>query len=55
MVAHLQRYAGTNHPCTQVDWSRIHAFQNLGLDPSVEVSQLDDIGEEIEGVMGALQ
>ena len=54
MVAHLQRYAGTNHPCTKLDWSRIQAFHNLGLDPGVEVTQMEGVSEEIEDAMQAL-
>jgi HD-like signal output (HDOD) protein len=54
MVAHLQTYAGTNHPCAQLDWSTIQAFQKLGLDPSIETSEMEDISEEFEAAMAAL-
>ena len=54
MVAHLQRYAGTNHPCAKLDWSRIQAFHNLGLDPGVEVTQMEGVSEEIEHAKQAL-
>jgi len=54
MVAHLQTIAGTNHPLAQLDWNRIQAFHNLGLDPSVESSEMEDVSEEFEAAMAAL-
>jgi len=54
MVAHLQTFAGTNHPLAQLDWNRIQAFHNLGLDPSIESSEMEDISEEFEAAMSAL-
>ncbi len=54
MVAHLQTYAGTNHPCAQLDWTKIQAFAKLGLDPSIETGEMEDISEEFEAAMAAL-
>lgn len=53
-VAHLHSFVGTNHPCTQIDWGEIQAFKNLGLDPSVESSELEDLSEDLEAAMEAL-
>ncbi|MFW6094424.1 MAG: HDOD domain-containing protein [Pseudomonadota bacterium] len=47
MVANLYTLAGTEHPYTQLDWSRIHAFTNLALDPSLESSELTELADDI--------
>lgn len=36
-VATLLSYIGTDHPCTELEWSRIPAFAKLGLDPDVDM------------------
>src|SRR5262249_40207963 len=46
MVAHLQTYAGTNHPCAQLDWNKISAFGRIGLDPSIDASEIEDLTED---------
>jgi len=47
MVANLQTLVGTDHPFTQLDWQEIQAFHNLGLDPDMEASQLEDLEEDL--------
>ncbi len=47
MVANLQTLVGTDHPFTQLDWQEIQAFKNLGLDPDMEASQLEDLEEDL--------
>jgi len=54
MVAHLQTYAGTNHPCTQLDWTKIGAFARLGLDPSVDATEIEDLSEDMQAAMEML-
>jgi HD-like signal output (HDOD) protein len=54
MVANLQTYAGTNHPCATLDRTSIQAFHNLGLDPSVEASEAEDVSAEYAEAMAAL-
>jgi HD-like signal output (HDOD) protein len=54
MVAHLQTYAGTNHPCAQLDWTTIKAFNKLGLDPSIESNELEDLSEDMKAAMDML-
>jgi len=54
MVAHLQTFAGTNHPCAQLDWSTIKAFGKLGLDPSIDSNELEDLSEDMRAAMEML-
>lgn len=53
MVANLQTLAGTDHPFTQLDWQEIQAFHNLGLDPDMEASQLEDLEEDLTAAKDA--
>ncbi len=54
MVAHLQTYAGTHHPCAQLDWSTIKAFGKLGLDPSIEATDIEDLSQDMQAAMEML-
>ena len=54
MVAHLQTYAGTNHPCAQLDWTKISAFGRIGLDPSIDASEIEDLSEDMQAAMEML-
>ena len=49
MVACLQSLTGSNHPYTELDWSSINAFGNLGLDPHPEANALEELEEEFQG------
>ena len=54
-VSLLQSYAGTNHPLAQMDYAQIKAFERLGLDPTIEAAEADDLSEEMEAAMSMLQ
>ncbi|MDO9320083.1 MAG: HDOD domain-containing protein [Pseudomonas sp.] len=54
-VATLQSYIGTEHPYTKLDWSQIPAFAKLGLDPSKDMSEDEDLSAAMEAAMGMLQ
>jgi HD-like signal output (HDOD) protein len=54
-VATLQSYIGTDHPYTQLDWSQIPAFAKLGLDPSKDMNDDEDLSAAMEAAMGMLQ
>ncbi len=54
-VATLQSYLGSQHPYTQLDWSRIPAFAKLGLDPNVDMQEDEDLSAAMEAAMGMLQ
>jgi HD-like signal output (HDOD) protein len=54
-VATLQSYLGSEHPYTQLDWSKIPAFGKLGLDPSQNLHDDEDLSAAMEAAMGMLQ
>jgi HD-like signal output (HDOD) protein len=54
-VATLQSYLGSEHPYTQLDWSQIPAFRKLGLDPSQNLNDDEDLSAAMEAAMGMLQ
>jgi putative nucleotidyltransferase with HDIG domain len=47
-VANLQSYVGTDHPLTQRDWSAIPAFGKLGLDPQINIVDVQETSDDIE-------
>lgn len=49
-VANLQSHIDTAHRLGDVDWSRVTAFQRLGLDVDVHEIELTDVQEEIDEV-----
>ena len=53
-VATLQSYAGTDHPYTQLDWTKISSFDRLGLDPTTLIAEMEEVKEEISETQGAL-
>lgn len=54
-VATLQSYMGSEHPYTQLDWSQIPAFRKLGLDPSQNLNEDEDLSAAMEAAMSMLQ
>ncbi len=46
-VATLQNIAGTEHPLTKLDWNEVQAFCNLGLDPDMESSELEEFHGDV--------
>lgn len=50
MVANLQSYYGTDHPLTQLDWSTVPAFAKLGIEPDINVIEIEENKEELEEV-----
>ncbi|MGD8483356.1 MAG: HDOD domain-containing protein [Thioalkalispiraceae bacterium] len=53
-VANLQSLLGTDHPLTREDWSNVPAFKKLGLEPEINVVDMDETSENIEAVKAAL-
>lgn len=53
-VAMLQSYAGTNSPMAQVDLSKVKAFSRLGLEPDIQITESEDLSEEMEAAMALL-
>ena len=54
-VATLQSYLGSQHPYTQLDWSQITAYAKLGLDPTANMQDDEDLSAAMEAAMGMLQ
>lgn len=54
-VATLQSYLGSQHPYTHLDWSQIPAFAKLGLDPTANMQDDEDLSAAMEAAMGMLQ
>lgn len=54
-VANLLSYAGKDHPLAHTDWTRIPAFQKLGLTPEESISTLEEARDEIAEIIGLLQ
>jgi HD-like signal output (HDOD) protein len=54
MVANLHTYSGSEHPYAKMDWSKIHAFENMGV--SIDLIEEDDaeLLEEISAAKAAL-
>lgn len=53
-VAYLQSYIGTDHPCTNLDWSLIPAFSKLGLDPSQDQEDEEDLSQNMQAALAML-
>ena len=54
MVAKLQLLAGTDHPYNDMDWTTISAFNRLGLDPEIDISEEEDLSAQMEAAMTLL-
>ncbi|TWC34611.1 HD-like signal output (HDOD) protein [Pseudomonas sp. SJZ079] len=54
-VATLQSHLGSEHPYTQLDWSKVPAFSKLGLDPNVDMQADEDLSAAMEAAMNMLQ
>jgi HD-like signal output (HDOD) protein len=54
-VATLQSYLGSDHPYAQLDWSQIPAFAKLGLDPTANMSEDEDLSEAMTAATRMLQ
>jgi len=53
-VAMLQSYAGTDSPMAKIDFSTVKAFERLGLDPEMQVSDSEDLTADMEAAMSLL-
>lgn len=55
MVANLQLISGTDNPLNDMDWTTISAFDRLGLDPEIDMSEEEDLNAQMEAAMALLQ
>ena len=53
-VANLHTYTGTEHPYADLDWSTIHAFENLNMDIDVVLADDEALSDEVEAAKGIL-
>lgn len=47
IIAGLNAYRGSDHPCTLPDWSQYPAFQKIGISSEKEISKLDELDQDI--------
>ncbi len=47
IVGRLQTLMGTEHPVNNEDWSSIHAFSKVGLEPEVQIIQIEGVAEDL--------
>lgn len=53
-VAVLQSYAGSSSPLAKIDYTQVKAFERLGLDPEILVSESEDLSADMEAAMALL-
>jgi len=54
MVANLQNHTGSDHPYTELNWSNIPAFAQLGIDPSQDDEDDEDLSANMEAALALL-
>jgi HD-like signal output (HDOD) protein len=54
MVANLHSYAGKEHPFADMDWAKIHAFENLGISIDVILEDESELEDEVSAAKGLL-
>lgn len=53
-IAVLQSYMGTDTLLGQVDYHQVTAFERLGMDPDMQLSESEDLSDEMEAAMALL-
>jgi HD-like signal output (HDOD) protein len=53
-VAVLQSYLGSDTTLGKVDYPQVKAFARLGLDPNMQISESEDLSEDMEAAMALL-
>ncbi len=54
IIAGLNAYRGTDHPCTLPDWSQYPAFKKIGINSREDLDNLDQINPDIESARSML-
>ena len=54
IIAGLNTYRGTDHPCTLPDWSKYPAFHKIGINTRDDIDNLDMINPDIENARAML-
>lgn len=55
MVANLQLRTGPRHADGELDWSTVSAFDRLGMDPNLDMSQEEDLNAQMDAAMALLK
>ncbi|KPQ28842.1 MAG: putative signal transduction protein [Marinobacter excellens HL-55] len=55
MIANLQLVTDTDHPWNEMDWTKIPAFDRLGIDPTADMNEEEDLNAQMEAAMALLQ
>ncbi len=50
IVANLHSYLGTKHPHTKLDWTKMPAFEKLGLTPEETIKTIEAARDELKEV-----
>jgi len=54
IVANLQSRIGTDHPLANVDFSKVSAFTRLGIDPEINIVDVEENKEQIAAIQSML-
>jgi putative nucleotidyltransferase with HDIG domain len=54
IAANLQSYIGSKHPYNDLDWNTIPAFQRLGLEPEINILDIEENQEDLQAVKSML-
>lgn len=54
MVANLHTYAGKDHPYAEMDWSKVHAFESLGIAIDVVLEDEADLEDNVQAAKSLL-
>lgn len=54
IIAGLNTYRGTDHPCTLPDWSQYPAFQKIGIKSREDLDKLDELEPDINNARAML-
>lgn len=54
IIAGLNTYRGTDHPCTLPDWSQYPAFQKIGITSRDDLNKLDELESDINNARAML-
>ena len=49
IVARLQTLSD-QHAAAQADWSRVPSFQKVGIEPEIEMIEIEGVAEDVEGI-----
>ncbi len=54
IIAGLNTFRGTEHPCTLPDWSQYPAFQKIGIKSAEDLNKLDELESDINNARAML-